>query len=736
MLKFLSKRGRSKSILLIIIISAIAVGIAIAFVPNQMGLFSGSAAGSGATVAKVGGYTVTLKELQDGLKAFGQQLQRNQGSRGRGDDLGTLYSMYGQGVLDNLIRQKLIQYLAEDLNLAGTDDEVKRKLREIINPWPGGPLYRERVRNAGYVVEEFEENVRASITEEKLRGLITAAAQISDADVEEDFRRNKTNYTVRWVEVDPEKFRDKVQFQESELRAYFDQHKDQFRIDTEQRKARYIFIDHAKAGETIQLSDEELKKNFNAERGVRQVKVSQIVLNIPRQKVPEIKPPAAAKPPAASKNNSNKNSSAQPPSNAGDPAQIAAEEAKRKAAEEARKKIEDANQKAEDEVRKKADEIVSRAKGSEGKPAEDFAKLAREVSQDAGTRGAGGDLGWIDKKAKRDTEDPLNRAVEMALNEVSTPIKKGDKFYILKVTDRKIPTFEESRTQLLKEAQVSRGYTKAVAIADEVAEKFKSSKDAQAVVNEINATYKVEVAAVKDSPFFSATESPKGLASEFVVDVFDRKETGEISDRLNLPDDNFAVAQYTEKRDPHEPAFEEVKDRVEDSFRNDKAKDLAIAQARELAKAGGPDALKAAAEKVGLKIDSRKDITGSDGFGPLTSEYDRKLVYNLNPGELTKEPIKPSGGNTYVVAALDSRKDPDMATDFKKDEKSIRDKLLSDQKEILFSTYLEEAQKRLKNEGKIKIYRDVINSAFGSDSAIPPPTPGAPGRRRMPGIPR
>ena len=728
MLKFLSKRGRSKSILLIVIIAFVAVGIGFAFVPSMGGIFGGGAAGNDATIAKVGGYKVTVKELKDGLTSFGQQLSRSQGAGARTDDLGTLYGMYGKGVLDNLIRQKLIQYVAKDLNLEGTDDDVRRRLREIINPWPGGTLYRERIRNAGYLsVEEFEENVRASITEEKLKGLIAAAAQVSDSDVEADYRRNKTNYTVRWVEVQPEKFRDKVQLQDSDLRAYFDQHKDQFRIDSEQRKAHYIFVDETKAGESIQLSDDELKKGFNAELGIQDVRVSQVVINIPKQKVPEDKP-APAKPAAGAKTNSNKNASAAQPAPPGD-------DAKKKAAEEAKKKIEDANQEAEEEARKKADDIVSRAKGSEGKPAEDFAKLARELSQDAKTRGSGGDLGWVNKKTKRETDDPLNRVFQMSQNDVSPPIKKGDKFYILKVTDRKIPTFEESREQLLKEARVSRGYSKAVEIADEVVEKFKSSNDAQAVINEINAKYKVEVAVAKDSPFFSATESPKNLGSEFVAGVFELKATGEISERLFVTN-GFAVAQYTERRDPHDPSFEEVKDRVEDGYRNDRAKQLALEQARELARTGSPEALKTAAEKLGLKVDARKDITGSDSFGPLTSEYDRKIVYKLNPGELTKEPIKPSGGENYVVVALDSRKDADMGDEYKKAEKSIRQSLLDDQKEILFSTYLEEAQKRLKDQGKIKIYYDVIDQAIGAPQApVRPGAPLAPGRRRTPGMP-
>jgi peptidyl-prolyl cis-trans isomerase D len=691
MLKFFGKRNRSRRVLLILVAAIMAVGIVIAVVPSVTGVLGG-APDSDAAVARVGRHEVTVRELNEALTAFGQQVARGQGSP-RTDDPATVYATFGRQVLDNLIRQKLVVQLAEDYNLEATDDEVRQRLREMFNPWPGADLYRSRIRQAGYTVAQFEENLRIVISEEKVRGFITAAAQVGDAEVEEDYRRNKTNYNFRWAEVQPEKFREKVQPQEADLRAHFDKNKDQFRINTEQRRSTYIFVDQTKAGETITLTDDELRKDFVPERGVQRVRVSQIVLNIP-------KPPPAKTAETKAGDKSAGEAPASPPKPT-----------------------------PEDEVRKKANDIIGRARGDAGKPQEDFTQLAREFSQDAKTRAAGGDIGWVDKKAKRETDDPLNRVFDMTENEISAPIKKGDKFYILKVTERKIPTFEEAREQLLKEAQVSRSYTRAVEIATEAADKLKASKDPKAVAGEINARYSREVAMVKDSPFFGPSDSPKDLNAEFVASVFALGQPGDVADRLNVPN-GFAVPQYAEKRDPHDPAFEEVKDRVEESYRTNRADEMALQQARELAKAGSPDGLKAAAEKMGLKTDERTGITGSDSFGPLTSEYDRKRVYALKEGEVTKEPIKPSGANSYAVVALISRKDPVMGEEFQKDQKSIRDRLLGDRKEILFSTFIADTQKRLKDEGKIEIFYDVIEAAIGPAQPLQRPgAPLAPGRR-------
>jgi peptidyl-prolyl cis-trans isomerase D len=391
MLKLLSKRKRSRKALLWGFILLLALGLIGVFTPGMGGL-SGVASDDTA-VAEVGDYEVTVKDLRMALNSYGQQLAQSQPGM-QMNDMSFLYSIYGKQVLDSLIRQKLVLYEADRLNLRTTDQEVQARLKQIFNPWPGAEMYRAQLRQSGMTPIQFEDGIRASVAEQKLRSYITAAAQVSPQEVEDDYRRNNTNYTVRWVEVAADKFRDKVQVADADLRAFFDQRRPEFRINTEQRRARYIFIDQNRAGETIQVPDDELKADFNAELGIQQVRVSQIVLNIPEE---------SAKP-----------------------------DAQKPAGQDAGATVTS----PEDEVRKKAEEIVSRAKGEAGKAAEDFAALARQLSQDAKTRAAGGDLGWVNKNDKRETDDPLTRVFTMQKDEVSQPIRKDDKFYILKVTDR------------------------------------------------------------------------------------------------------------------------------------------------------------------------------------------------------------------------------------------------------------------------------------------------------------
>lgn len=693
MLKFLRGRKRSRNVILLIFVGLLALSLvglfSVAVSGGAAGLFRGTG-GNDSVVAKVANYEITVKELKDALNGFSQQIAQGQGKTQR-QDAATTYQQYGPQVLDDLIRQKVIVYEAAQLNLEASDSEVQTRIRQIFSPWPGAEGYRLTLQQRMNTTPvAYEERLRAAIAEQHLRSYITAGIQVSAQDVEADYRRTNTNYSFRWVEIDPEKLRDKIPVSDAELQAHFDANREAFKITTEQRRARYIFIDQDKAAEAIEVSDDELKQEFDPQRNVKQFRISQIVLNVPKQ--PDT--PAATRTSGEQKPN------------------------------------------PEEELRKKAQELVARAQGAEGKPAEDFAKLARENSQDAKTRASGGDLGWINKDDKREGDDPLSRTFSMQKDEVTQPIKKGDKYYILKVTDRKVPAFEESRAELLKAARSRKGYSKAIEIATEAEQKFKETKNAEAVVAEINQKNHAPVASVKETGFFSQDDPIPGVGTELEFDnaLFDLENINDVAGRINIAK-GLAIVQYLERRDPHEPVLQDVRSKVEFNYRAEKAKQLAADRARQTAQAKSPDELKKIGDSLGLKVDEKAGSAMSDSVGPLVSENNRVSLYKLNVGEVTPEPIKVEGSEVQVVVALIARKDADMGDQFKKDRVSIEQRLLDEKRNIYFSTFLETTQKQMKETGKIKIYDEVIASGIGQPStpAGQPPMPSGFPNGSMPG---
>src|ERR1044072_6409997 len=206
MLKFFRGRKRSRNALLLLFVGILTLSLvglfSVVVSGGGAGLFGG-AGGTETAVAKVGDYSVTLKEYKDSLSNFGQQIAQGQG-RTRGQGVAATHALYGAQVLDNLISQKLVLYEAARLNLGATDAELQSRIKQMFNPWPGSEQYRARLLQAGLTPIQFEESLRASIAAEHLCSYMTAFVQVSPQEVEENYRRTNTKYSVRWAEVNPD----------------------------------------------------------------------------------------------------------------------------------------------------------------------------------------------------------------------------------------------------------------------------------------------------------------------------------------------------------------------------------------------------------------------------------------------------------------------------------------------------------------------------------------------------
>src|SRR5215216_144548 len=105
MLKFLRGRKRSRNVLLLFFVAVLTLSLvglfSVVVSGGAAGLFKG-ASGDDAVVAKVAGYTITMKDLKDSLTSFGQQISQGQGRMSR-PDIRTTYAQFGPQVLDGLI---------------------------------------------------------------------------------------------------------------------------------------------------------------------------------------------------------------------------------------------------------------------------------------------------------------------------------------------------------------------------------------------------------------------------------------------------------------------------------------------------------------------------------------------------------------------------------------------------------------------------------------------------------
>ena len=114
-----------------------------------------------------------------------------------------------------------------------------------------------------------------------------------------------------------------------------------------------------------------------------------------------------------------------------------------------------ADARAADEALRKAEALAKRARDGE-----DFARLAKEHSQDAGSAKAGGDLGVV---APGTMVKPFEEAVlRMQAGEIAGPVKSEFGYHVIKLTElvpASVPEFEAVRRQL--EAEERQGQAEA-----------------------------------------------------------------------------------------------------------------------------------------------------------------------------------------------------------------------------------------------------------------------------------
>jgi hypothetical protein len=128
--------------------------------------------------------------------------------------------------------------------------------------------------------------------------------------------------------------------------------------------------------------------------------------------------------------------------------------------------------------------------------------------------------------------------------------------------------------------------------------------------------------------------------------------------------------------------------------------------------------LKAAAEKAGFEVATDEghklgSALGAAGTSPALDD----ALYSLKNGEVTKTPIKV--GDSYIVLGVTSRREADLV-EFAKQKETLRQTMLSGKQSQIYEDYISAVQQRMKQDGKIKIYTDVLNGLEESEPDVAP----------------
>ena len=663
MLKQLNRMKRANKWILIFIAAIMGLSLVLFYAPGR-NPGAASAATNSEVLARVQGDEITVGDLNRQREAYQQQF-------GGQISLAQL-GLNERTMLNGMIRGKVVAQEAERLGLAASDAEVAGKIREQFKD-PSGKFvgierYRDSVTARFGSVARFEDALREEIAAEKLRAFVTAGVTVAEKEVEDDWRRKGTTFDLTYAAVAADKLAERVQPSDEELQKHFEEKKAEFRFNEPQKKVRYLFVDQAKAGAKLNISDADLRaayEQIKPENKVAGVKAQQIVLRV-------------------------------------------------------------ADPKLDQEVLGKATRLVGEMRGG-GETlvvsAEKFAEVARGNSEDPATAKQGG---WLPApvRQRQGSKDPAQQQLfQLVEGQVNDPVKYGNAYYIFRRGESVEKTFEEAKTELLVSQRNTRGYRAAADLAARAAARLKETKDFQKVAQEFAAEANMGAAEmVKETPFVKPGDSVPSIGSNptFEEAIKPLENAGDIGERVAVSN-GFAVPALVEKRDPRIPEFAEVREQVVARVKQDRARAQLEQTAKELAGAATPAALKAAAEKMGLKtatLPSYRVTTPIEDAG--TSPEADEVIFALKEGEVSRRPVKI--GETWVVVAADKRKDPDP-TDFATQRDQLTETMLSTRRANVFEDYVAAIKTRLERENEIRIDDDVLKRAGAADSLEAPDAP-------------
>ena len=668
MLKQLGRLERTRSIIIVGFAVLMAVSLIVFYAPGRNSNYL-EPTKSTAVIAKVNGDEVTLADV-----ALQKEAVR---SRYGGQISLAQLGLTNERILDGVIQRKIIEQEAARLGLAPSQADVAAEIRKQfrdpatgqyvnLDPDKDPERYRQIAVSQSGDLDRFEQQFRDELAYRNLKAFITSSVSVSDEEVEDRYRREATTLDLTYVYVSLEKLAEQIKVSDDELRGYYEQHKTDYRIDEPQKKVRYIYINLEKAGAKLQISDKDLRERLEQltpENKLAGVKVQQIFLKVAR---PDL----------------------------------------------------------DAQVEQKAKDLIQKLRGTDGKATKEaFAEAARGNSEDPATAKNGGFLSRLVKKNPNKPDALYERAVDMQPGDVSDiPIRYAGNWYILRRDESVLKTFEEAKPDLLASLRNTRSYGVAAKLAERAQARLKETKDPQKVARELAPEANMQPSEmVKETAYIKPGDDVPDIGSnqQFEQAIAPLNNPNDVGERTGVKG-GFAIPIFVDKKDPRVPEFDEVKDKVSQAMKQERAKSQLEQKAREIAAAiNNPGEMKAAGEKAGFEVATEQDFKLGSPLGKAgTSPSLDEAIYALKEGNVTKTPIK--AGDGWVVIGATKRVEPDLAS-FNSQRPGRTSALLNERQRQVFDDYIAKVQERLKQEGKITIYREVLASLEEEEPVAAPP---------------
>jgi peptidyl-prolyl cis-trans isomerase D len=349
-------------------------------------------------------------------------------------------------------------------------------------------------------------------------------------------------------------------------------------------------------------------------------------------------------------------------------------------------------------VRTQAEEVLKKAKA----PGADFAALAKQYSEDDSNHANGGDLDYFGRG--RMVAEFEQAAFAMKAGEVSDLVKTAFGFHIIKVVDNK-PDSTRPVAEVRPEIEEQLKWQKAQAEAEKIAKSLEGTMKSAADLDRVAKERSLQVT---ETGLVLQSEPIQGVGAqpELSSRVFGMKE-GEVTPAMRVAT-GWVFATTTGRQDAYLPKLDEVRARVTDDLKQEKAVDLvkqrAAAIAADLKQAKD---FAAAVKRAGLEIKTTELIARGAPVADLgVSEQVDAAAFALPQGGISDAITTPTGTAVVRVAEKVTVSDQEV----EQGREQLRDEMVNARRDRFFGAYMQKAKSGL----TITIREDTLARLTGA----------------------
>jgi peptidyl-prolyl cis-trans isomerase D len=552
----------------------------------------------------------------------------------------------GSITMQNLVDRYLLLAEAKKMGIEVTDKELLAKImsypafKRSDGSFVGEDLYGRILRANQTTPDEFEAGLRQDLAMAKFQETLAAGIVIPDADVEREYRRRNESVSFEMLFVPVDRALAGVTVTEADAQAYYDANKARF-THPAQSQLHYLLVDDAKLRRTLSVPEAQIAEYYKTHQQEFAVPEEVHVQHI------LIRPATQDE--------------------AGWNAALA-----------------------------KAREV--RAKALKG----DFAALAKEYSDDPGSKAKGGDLGWVARgRMVKEFEDA---AFALKPGEVSEPVRSQFGYHVIKAEGRRAAAVrplaevrDAIKDKLVEGLADSEGNRRATALRDKI-DAAKLTTDAQwrALAD--------DVVTSNVTPFFGAQDSTipgLGRDPELLAEVGSAKEGFVGGPRRTTR--GWIVYRVATIRPAGTTPFADAKSEAMDGARRVKALETLRVEleGKRATLASGPLAAQAAAlGGTAQTVTDHHRGAAIPGIGPADTLDDAVFATGVN----ALSPVVTVGDRGVAVARVTAKKPFDPQA-FAAAKSALRESMVQEAMGRLISSMLAEA----KRENPVTINPEVVD---------------------------